>query len=409
VRAIAFLFSTFGAAGCVGPAALRSTRAQYNEAIRVTSDEQMLRNLVRVRYGDTLVFLNLTSVSTQFSMDQSGSISGMLNENVGRGGASNPDSLGLSASAAFSERPTITYQPLMGEQFVSRMLTPITLEVVVMMTAAGWGHERVFRTIIYQANGLENPIGPSLLTPDIDERADDFAEFARCFARLRKNRLFSLGVKSRQVLLSAGIPAQAVSGDQILAAAENGRKLIPSNDGRTYALVEEELVPVVSIVPDGRDDPDARIFLDLLDLDPELDEYELRSTLIGLPEPRDPSQRRDLRIATRSLLNVMISLSEGIEVPGKHLQAGLVKTYINSDGEVIDRSQYVQDLLHIRSSLYPPKDAAVAIRYRGYWFYIANDDPDSKNTFSMLTALFSLLGGQAGSAQAPVLTLPVSG
>ena len=49
------------------------------------------------------------------------------------------------------------------------------------------------------------------------------------------------------------------------------------------------------------------------------------------------------------------------------------------------------------------------MKYRGYWFYIANDDPDSKSTFSMLTALFSLLGGQTASAQAPVLTLPIGG
>jgi hypothetical protein len=393
----------------VGPLALRNTRNQYNEAIRVTSEEQMLRNLVRARYGDSLVFLNLTSVSTQFVMDQSGSISGMLNENVGLGGAMNPNSLGVSAGVAFSERPTITYVPLMGEQFVTRMLKPISLDVVVMMTTAGWGHERVFRTIIYQANGLENPIGPSAITPDIDEHANDFGEFARTFARLRKNRLFSLGVKRRQVVLSSDIPAQQVSADLILAAADKGRELVPSDDGRTYTLLKNEVVPVVSIVPDGRDHSDARNFLRLLDLDPQLDFYELRSTLIGLPEPRDPSRRDDLRIATRSLLNIMVSLSEGIEVPGEHREQGLVKTYIDSDGEVIDRSQYVQDLLHIRSSTYPPKDAAVAIQYRGYWFYIANDDPDSKHTFAMLTALFSLLGGQGASSQAPVLTLPVGG
>jgi hypothetical protein len=393
----------------VGPVALRATRSQYNDAIRVTAEEEMLQNLVRVRYGDSLVFLNLTSISTQFSMDQSGSISGTLNENVGRDGALNPDSLGLSANAGFAERPTITYQPLAGEEFVTRMLAPITLDIVVMMDSAGWGPERVFRAIIYQINGLENPLGPSELTPDISGRADDFAEVARAFARLRKDRVISLGVKRRQVPLSAPIPAEKVSTAEILAADQNDHRLVPGDDGRTYTLVKEELVPVISILPDARDHRDARTFFERLDLDPELDHYALRSTLAGLPAPRDPRQRDDLRIATRSLLNIMASLGEGIEVPNEHLKNGFVKTWINKDGEVIDRSRYVQDLLHVRSSLSPPIGAAVAIRYRGYWFYIANDDPDSKSTFSMLIALFSLLGGQTPSAQAPVLTLPVGG
>ena len=409
LRATACLALVLSATGCVGPLALRVTRSQYNEAIRVTNEEQMLQNRVRARYGDSLVFLNLTSVSTQFSIDQSANISGTLNENVGRDGALNPNSLGLSAHAGFSERPTITYQPLTGEQFVTRMLAPITLDIVVMMTSAGWGPERVFRTIIYQINGLENPIGPSELTPDLNENTDDFAEFTRAFAHLRKNRAISLGVQRRQIPLSAKIPAEEISSAQILAAAQNGRELIPSDDGQTYTLMEEELVPVICIPPNARDNPDVRTFVELLDLDPELDHYELRSSLIGLPMPQGSHQRSDMRIATRSLLNIMLSLGEGIEVPDKHLEEGLVKTYTNKAGEVIDRSRYVHELLHIRSSSSQPMNAAVAIRYRGYWFYIANDDPDSKSTFSMLTALFSLLGGQTASAQAPVLTLPIGG
>ena len=155
-------------AGCIGPTAMRATHGQYNEAIRVITAEQMLRNLVRIRYGQSLVFLNVTSVSTQFSMDHSATIAGTINEGPT---SFNPDTLGLGASANFSERPTITYQPLTGEDFVSRMLAPIGLDIAVMMTAAGWGPERVFQTITYQINGVENPIGPHELTPDLKDDA----------------------------------------------------------------------------------------------------------------------------------------------------------------------------------------------------------------------------------------------
>src|SRR4051794_101213 len=40
-------------AGCLGPAAVRSSRLRYNESIRATNDEQLLLNLVRLRYADS--------------------------------------------------------------------------------------------------------------------------------------------------------------------------------------------------------------------------------------------------------------------------------------------------------------------------------------------------------------------
>jgi hypothetical protein len=50
--------------------------------------------------------------------------------------------------------------------------------------------------------------------------------------------------------------------------------------------------------------------------------------------------------------------------------------------------------------------AFVAIPYRGNWFYLADNDLDSKSTFMLLMQLFRL---QAGSAKSigPTLTIPV--
>jgi hypothetical protein len=55
-----------------------------------------------------------------------------------------------------------------------------------------------------------------------------------------------------------------------------------------------------------------------------------------------------------------------------------------------------------------PKHAAVAVRHRGWWFYLADDDQSSKKTFGLLNILLSLqsVGTKGG---APVLTLPVGG
>ncbi|MDP7639689.1 MAG: hypothetical protein QGG73_08230, partial [Candidatus Hydrogenedentes bacterium] len=56
--------------GCnaVGPKALQSARVDYNEAIAQTWNQQLLLNLVRLKYRDTLIFLEVDSVNTQYSL-----------------------------------------------------------------------------------------------------------------------------------------------------------------------------------------------------------------------------------------------------------------------------------------------------------------------------------------------------
>ena len=64
------------------------------------------------------------------------------------------------------------------------------------------------------------------------------------------------------------------------------------------------------------------------------------------------------------------------------------------------------DLWMVRSQKDAPEHAAVAVQYRGYWFYIQENDLESKNTFILLSQLFSLQSGNTHSA-APLLTLPI--
>ncbi|MGB5696758.1 MAG: hypothetical protein WBM46_13955, partial [Polyangiales bacterium] len=48
----------------VGPKSIRKTRFDYNSAIIDTRNEQMLANLVRLRYRDTPYFIEVSSVAT---------------------------------------------------------------------------------------------------------------------------------------------------------------------------------------------------------------------------------------------------------------------------------------------------------------------------------------------------------
>lgn len=55
----------------------------------------------------------------------------------------------------------------------------------------------------------------------------------------------------------------------------------------------------------------------------------------------------------------------------------------------------------------PPPCAYVAVRYRGYWYYIDDCDSASKATFAHMLQLSRLDFGHRRSTGAPVLTLPV--
>ena len=119
--------------GCAGPYAIRYSRAKYNDAVQLTRDEQLLLNLVRLRYRDTPSFMDLTSLTTQFSFDHAAGALG-----TSRGDPSKSNVFGLSAGFDTSERPTASYNPLQGEEFVTQLISPIEEETIVLLTRSVW-------------------------------------------------------------------------------------------------------------------------------------------------------------------------------------------------------------------------------------------------------------------------------
>jgi len=104
-------------AGChpAGPASVRAGRASYNMVIQQTNNEQLLPNLVRLRYRDTPYFLEESSVATTFDFTASAAGTVSLPESQSR-------TYDLGTGISFSEQPTISYTPLQGEDFVRQFL-----------------------------------------------------------------------------------------------------------------------------------------------------------------------------------------------------------------------------------------------------------------------------------------------
>ncbi len=361
------LLVSFAGCATAGPRAIRQGRFNYNQAISNTRSEQMLANLVRLRYRDPPFFLDVASVSTQYVLS--------AGANAAVAGIAEDSAAALGVTVSYEERPTITYLPLQGIDFADRVMRPIPMEAIILLTASGWRMDRLLRCCVQRVNDVWNAPRASGPTPARAPEYEEFLEVAEILERL----------------------------DDARATALRFRRLKPAGGdedaGEEVKAGEIELRLHFLEQPDTEDDIE-RLKL-LLDVDPALDEFRLTSN----PTFRESNE---IAIFPRSLMATMSYLSQAVEPPQRDIDAGRVTVTRREDGSVFEWSDMTAGLFRVRSSADAPSNALVRVRYRDAWFYIDDSDLDSKSTFTLLDTLFQL---QAGGAQGgvPLLTLPVGG
>ncbi|HIF01182.1 MAG TPA: hypothetical protein EYG03_12830 [Planctomycetes bacterium] len=110
-------------------------------------------------------------------------------------------------------------------------------------------------------------------------------------------------------------------------------------------------------------------------------------------------------MSTRSLKEMMFYLSHAVSAPPEHFKRGYVRSTFDDFGNPFNWNDMTAGLFHVRCSKKPPTDADVAVKHRGYWFYVSNCDLDSKSTFNLLLELINLEIRAGGGAQIPLLTI----
>jgi hypothetical protein len=169
---------------------------------------------------------------------------------------------------------------------------------------------------------------------------------------------------------------------------------------------------MVRVDPAALASPEFQELIYLLNLKPGQLSYELTvgpaEEAVPLTVPPEPVAR--ISLVPRSTLQALFYLSHGIIVPPEHIRCGAARATVAPDGQVFDWQEVTRGLLTVHSARqhHCPRNAYVAVRYRGYWFYIDDADHDSKATFSLMTQLTRLdirTGGERRGS--PVLTLPV--
>src|SRR5262249_25460756 len=111
-------------------------------------------------------------------------------------------------------------------------------------------------------------------------------------------------------------------------------------------------------------------------------------------------------IRTRTLFEMLSYLSKGVQVPEEHLCRGLVAQAAGPDGVVFDWTAVTRGLFRVCVQKKRPKDAAVAIEYQGYWYFIPEADKRSRSTLGLIQPLFNLQLSEPKKT-GPLLTLPV--
>ena len=125
----------FMISGCAARGAKRmpADRFDYNAAIAQSTREQMLLNIVRSRYLEVPVFLTVSSVLTQYEYDRDIGLGTILEF-----GSGTTDRAIGDANLRFSERPTITYLPIEGQEFSAHLLSDGPVELFFAAAQAGW-------------------------------------------------------------------------------------------------------------------------------------------------------------------------------------------------------------------------------------------------------------------------------
>ena len=344
------LIALLGGCATMGPATIPRDRFDYAAAISESWKNQMLLNLVKARYSDAPVFLDIASAINSYSLETDVNVAAGFQTPL----ASNANTLGLGAGSKFTDRPTITYSPLICEKFSKSLMMPIPPGSLLALMQAGWNSELLLRCCVHSINGLQNFSRRSMSGHPADP---DFVRLMEALGRIQQ-------------------------------AGGLGMRLVREKEGSGTVLF---FLPKVA-GPTSADIAEAERLLGI----------KVKAAEIRVSYGTAPREDQEIAILTRSMLEILLDMSSYIDVPAAYVAEHRAAPGFADMGGA---SSGLKPLIGVHSGVEKPGDAFVMIRYRDYWFWIDDRDLPSKGVFSFLMFLFTLT--ESGSGQvSPVLTVP---
>lgn len=333
--------------GCFsfGPDRLDQDQINYSRALSSSEKRETLLDVVRLRYADSPSFLEATQVISGYQ----------LQRNVNAGfqffpGLSPSSLLSGGGTAQLQQSPTFTFQPVTGEQFAQSFVRPLSPAELLPFALGGLPVDVLFRLGVQSVNRLENAV------PLTERGSSGSPEFFRLIYDLR-------------VLQIAGLVGVGLERDKDTgvagSAAEHGSRVA----GRVYLSFSASSEPrYAAALSEAKQ---------LLGLAPGAEDAEVVYGRL----PRAPGQ---VAVLTRSMLGVLSQLAFDIEVPQADVDLGRTPRTGGPSG--VERRPVVV----VHSGKVVPLEPFVAIEYQHSWFWIAEEDFDSKLAFSIVEILLAL-------------------
>lgn len=350
-RAVLMLTAAIVATGCqsIGAGSVQRDRISYADALGTSWKEQTLLNIVKLRYLDTPVFLDVSSVIASYELASEVN----LTSNIFPGAAeSNNRSLG--AKGIYTDKPTISYTPITGERYMNALVRPIPPQAIFAMIESGHRADLVLRVTARAINGVYNYSASQTRTRTADPA---FQKVIDAIRDIQQGGALSVRIEKR----------------------------------------DEQESTFIGFLHSGDEDIEKsiRFVKDKLGINPDSDEL----LLVFGARQRSPGQ---IALLTRSVQEILTEFSVGVEVPERDLAEGRATPMLRLDPAPGSHSY---SLMHIRSSSERPAESFTAVPYRNHWFWIDDRDLDSKRMFMFFT-VFAALAETGIAPQTPLITIP---
>jgi hypothetical protein len=259
--------------GCsgIGPGTVTRDRFDYSSTVAESWKSQMLLNLVKIRYGAPPVFLDVGQIISAYTLEGTLSAGGTIFSTSGVVPGVPDSSVVLGAQGRYTDRPTITYAPLVGERFARSMMTPLPPPSILSLIQAGYPVDGVLRLTVHEINGIRNRYGGELRARPADP------EFYPLLRDLRR------------IQTAGGIGLRVQRTDRTEATLLTFRQRVDPAITETVLAVRQRL-----------------------GLDPVA--QELRVVYGSMA-----ANNKELAILSRSILEILVDLASFISVPEAHV------------------------------------------------------------------------------------------
>jgi hypothetical protein len=339
-------------AGCssLGPKTIAVDRFDYSSSIADSWKQQTLLNIVKLRYMDLPVFVDVSSIVAGYSLQTGVTAGGTVSsERAVQGNYGT-----VSANAIYTDRPTITYVPLTGEKFLRGLITPIDPKNIFFMLQSGYAADFLLSLTVESLNGVRNRSSAGGMAREADP------DFVRAMGLLRE-------------VQAAGAVAMRVEESK----GKGGTAVLVFQRGDMPAEILEK----------------AREARRLLKLPPDASKI----TLIYSPMR---GEEGELAVNSRSMLQIMMAFASYVDVPEAHLKdRSAMPAFENAPAE--SRQQAVR----IHSGKEKPAAAFAAVHYRDHWFWV--DDGDFRTKRALTAVIFFFTLAETGDREKlPLITIP---